>query len=371
MSKRFKLRFGIDVDDILMSCNQYAVELANQKYEFNPPLALEEFTQWGRSGKRGDVVFEYYNTAEFYQTQPIYDGAKEFIRELLKRGEVFFVTAVGPEFMGYRAMRLLQEFPEVPAENIIMGTRKDLVHVDITLDDGAHNICASNSTYPVLMRRPWNQHMTGCLAVNNYEEFLTLVDSIADSYGTQELDDGYKAIALVGPSASGKTEIATQMVNKGLAIKIPSYTTRIPRTGEVDGIDYKFIDIDTFVEMEKGGLFYESTRYAGNAYGGTSEDILEGLSSNNIVMPMDICGAIALKRLLPKKTILIYVDRLMNDLLDAILARNVSNEEKRKRIISLSSEQKNEELCHATLHNNGTIEEAVAQLIKIIEQKYF
>lgn len=369
--KKFKLSFGIDVDDILMSCNQYAVELANKEFGFNPPLALEEFTQWGKSGKRGDVVFKYYNDANFYKTQPLYDGAKEFIQELRKRGEVFFVTAVGPEFMGERAMRLLKEFPEVPAENIIMGARKDLVHVDITLDDGAHNICASNSTYPVLMRRPWNQHMTGCLSVNNYAEFLTLVDSIADSYITQAMDDGFKAIALVGPSASDKTEIATRMVEKELAIKIPSYTTRAKRIGEEDGVDYKFIDMDTFIEMEKGGQFYESTRYAGNAYGGTAEDILEGLTSNNIIMPMDICGAIALKRLLPKKTILVYVDRPMTDLLDAILARDCSNEEKRKRIISLSSEQKNEELCHVTIHNNGTVEEAVEQLIKICSRNFF
>ena len=371
MSKKFKLRFGIDVDDILMPCNQYAIDLANAEYGFNPPLALEEFTQWGKSGKRGDVVFKYYNKAEFYQTQPLYEGAKGFIRELCKRGEVFFNTAVSPEFMGIRAMRLLQEFPEVPPENIIMGARKDLVHVDITLDDGAHNICASNSTYPVLMRRPWNQHMTGCLSVNNYEEFLTLVDSIITSYSVQEMEEGNKAIVLVGPSASGKTEIATQMVKKGFAIKVPSYTTRAKRDGEEDGIDYKFIDMDTFVEMEKNGKFYESTRYAGNAYGGTSEDILDRLKFNNVIMPMDICGAVALKRLLPKKTILVYIDRPMNDLLDAILARNVSNEEKRKRIISLSSEQKNEELCHVTLHNNGTIEEAVAQLENIIAQKFF
>lgn len=369
--KKFKLRFGIDVDDILMSCNQYALELANQEYGFNPPLTLDEFTQWGKTGKRGDIVFKYYNSYEFYKTQPVYEGAKEFVSELRKRGEVFFVTAVNPEFMGIRAMRLLQEFPEIPPENIIMGARKDLVHVDITLDDGAHNICASNSTYPVLMRRPWNQHMTGCLSVNNYGEFLTLVDSIITSYSIQEMEDGNKAIALVGPSASGKTEISSHMVERGAAVKVPSYTTRPMREGEVEGVDYKFITQETFLEMENEGRFYESTRYAGNAYGGTADDILNALKYNNVIMPMDICGAIALKRLLPKRTLLVYVDRPMNDILDAILARNISNEEKRKRIVSLTSEQKNEELCHITLHNNGTIEDAIEQLENALTLKFF
>lgn len=368
--KKFKLRIGVDVDDILMLCNQYAVELANKEFAFSPPLKLDELIKWGKTGGRGDVIFKYYEDESFYKNQPLYEGAKEFIRALTKKAEVFFVTAVAPQFMGERAKRLIADFPEVPASNIIMGFRKDLVDMDIILDDGAHNVCASKSTYPVLMRRPWNQHMTGCLSVNSYDEFLTLVDSIIESYNNQSVE-GNKAIALVGPSASGKTELASQIVKKGLAVKVPSYTTRARRVGEIDGVDYNFISMDKFLEMENNGELFESTRYAGEAYGCTKEDILRALDNNNIIMPLDICGAVALKRLVPDKAVLVYVDRPMADLLDSILARDCSNEEKRKRIISLASEQKNEELCHAIVHNNSTLEDAVNQLIEILKQNNF
>lgn len=368
---KFKLKIGIDVDDILMECNQYALDLANKEFGFNPPLTLEELTQWGKSGKRSDIVFKYYDTEDFYRNQPLYEGATEFIKSLSKKAEVFFVTAVAPQFMGERAKRLLKEFPEIPASNIIMGFRKDLVDMDIVLDDGAHNICASNSTYPVLMRRPWNQHMTGCLSVNNYDEFLALVESIADSYTNQELEPGHKAIALVGPSASGKTELATQLVKKGLAVKVPSYTTRTMRAHEEEGVDYHFVSMDKFIEMEKSGEIFESTRYAGCAYGGTKAEVLKGLEKNNIVMPLDICGAIALKKFLPKRTVMVYVDRPMAELIDAILLRDCSNEEKRRRIISIASEQKNEELCHATVYNNSSIENAIEQLVSIMKKESF
>lgn len=179
--KKFKLRIGLDVDDILFSCNDYAVALANAKGAFDPPLSVNEISSWGMTGTRIDSRLKYFADADFFDMQPVLPGAKEFVRELLKRAEVFFTTAVAPEYMGIRAKRLMEEFPEVPKENIIMGYRKDLVNLDIILDDGAHNVIASKSAYPVLMRKPWNGNMTGCLSVNNYPEFLTLVDTILNN----------------------------------------------------------------------------------------------------------------------------------------------------------------------------------------------
>lgn len=162
MSK-FRLKFGIDVDDILFQCNEYAVTLANREYDFAPPLSINEIKTWNQRGDRSDIIFKYYSRPEFYRNQPLMKGAKEFIRELCRMGEVFFITATSPEFMSIRAQRLMKEFPEVPKENIIISSSKNLVKVDVLLDDGAHNILASESAYPVLMRRPWNSHMTAAL----------------------------------------------------------------------------------------------------------------------------------------------------------------------------------------------------------------
>ena len=66
--------------------------------------------------------------------------------------------------MSARAERLIKDFPEIPAENIIMGTRKDVISLDIMLDDGAHNILNSRAAYPVLFRKPWNEGLSGLLS---------------------------------------------------------------------------------------------------------------------------------------------------------------------------------------------------------------
>ena len=111
MSKKFRLATALDIDDLLMECTSYAIELANKKYNFDPPLNIYEVEHWGRHGTRIDAMYEFFSDPEFYKTQPVYPGAKEFVRRLSQMTEVFICTAVPPEFMGIRAQRILDEFP--------------------------------------------------------------------------------------------------------------------------------------------------------------------------------------------------------------------------------------------------------------------
>ena len=214
MHKKYKLSTALDIDDLLLECTSYAVKLANEKYKFDPPLSIYEMEHWGKHNARIDVIFEYFNDPEFYRTQPVYAGAKEFVRKLSQMTEVFISTAIPPECMGIRAQRILEEFPEIPADHIYMGSRKDKINVDILFDDGMHNVFSSNATYPILMRRPWNKEATGILAVNNYDEFLKLVEVIAGSYAVRRerhSADQPRIVVLVGPSGSGKSEVAKKL----------------------------------------------------------------------------------------------------------------------------------------------------------------
>ena len=78
--KRFKLKVGIDVDDILFSCDQYAIDLANKEYGIEPPLSIEELDSWGKTGKRTDIIFDYFQKPDFFESQPLIAGAKDFIQ---------------------------------------------------------------------------------------------------------------------------------------------------------------------------------------------------------------------------------------------------------------------------------------------------
>lgn len=79
-------------------------------------------------------------------------------------------------------------------------------------------------------------------------------------------------IGICGKSASGKDYTATRLVEEYKKIGIPakkviSYTTRPPREGEVDGVDYHFVDLDTFIEMQYDNKFIEHTEFRGWRYG--------------------------------------------------------------------------------------------------------
>ena len=311
MNRHYRMSVALDVDDLLLECIPYAIKLANEKYKFNPPISIHEVNRWGKLGSRADVIFEYFNQAEFYQNQPVIEGAKEFVRKLTKIAEVFISTSIPPEFMGIRAKRLMEEFPEIPVENIYMGSRKDKINVDVLFDDGMHNVFKSNAKYPILMRRPWNQDATGMLAVNNYEEFLKLLEVIvkSNSYLETESLSNPSIVCLVGPSGSGKTKVAGRLIKMtDKLLKLQSYTTKDP-TSLKENDWYNYITTEEFRTLLDNNELFESTMYAGHGFGSKKEDIVKILNSGkNVLTTMDICGAMALKCHFDN-VIMIYIKR--------------------------------------------------------------
>ena len=347
MNRKFRLSTALDIDDLLMECIPYAIRLANEKYKFDPPLTIYEVDRWGKLGTRADVIFEFF-TEEFFRTQPVIKGAKEFVRKLSQMTEVYVCTSVYPEYMSIRIQRIMEEFPEIPQDHIYMGSRKDKINVDILFDDGMHNVSQSNATYPILMRKPWNQDATGMLAVNTYDEFLRLVEVISEGYNLKpgQIDPEVPGVVvLVGPSGSGKNEIARLLVKKSKAFeKLISYTTDAT-VGLQGGEWYHYISVEAFREMCENGEMFESTMYAGHHYGSCKKDVEAILEKGKHVLTvMDICGAMALKTHFPKVTT-VYIQQNKRVLLENLLQKPLSLDEKVRRILALEAEEKNAEIC--------------------------
>ena len=348
MNRKYKLSAALDIDDILMECTAYAIKLANEKYNFDPPLNIYEKDRWGKIGTRIDSIYPYFSDPEFYRTQPVYEGAKEFVRKLSQMTEVFVCTAVPPEFMGIRAKRIMEEFPEIPEDHIYMGARKDNIHTDILFDDAMHNILNSKAKYPVLMRRPWNQEATGMLAVNNYDEFLKIVEIIAESYSAKLCESSPNEsdiVVLVGPSSTGKSKLAARFLEENENfVKLPSYTTKDPTALE-ENKWYIYISVDNFRQMCDTGEIFQSTMYAGHGYGSKKADIDNILASGKRVLTtMDICGAMSLKTKF-KNVTTIYLKREKKALMANIINKNSSVEDKVNRLVALEYVDKNAALC--------------------------
>ncbi len=369
MNRKYRLSTALDVDDLLMECTSYAIRLANEKHGFDPPLTIYEKDKWGKLGTRADSIYPYFRDAEFYRTQPVYPGAKEFVKKLSELTEVYICTAIPPEFMGIRAQRILEEFPEIPENHIYMGASKDKIHTDILFDDAMHNILNSGAKYPILMRRPWNQEATGMLAVNNYDEFLKMVEAIADSYSVSyEAISAAKAdiVVLVGPSGSGKSKIASRILDKTDRVeKLVSYTTNDPTAVERNDW-YNYVSLDTFRSMCESGEMFQSTMYAGHGYGSKKADIEKILAEGKRVLTtMDICGAMSLKAHF-KRVVTVYIKRERKALMASILRKNSSIEDKVNRLTAIEYEKQNAEICDYVV-DFTTYDEAVEKLSAILK----
>ena len=348
--KKYRLQIGLDVDDVLYDCNGYALEWLNRDEGIEPPLRIYDIRGWGEGQSPVDGRIRYFSDPTFVASQPILPGAKEFVRQLCAVAEVFFVSAVPPACMSARAMRQRRDFPEVPAENILLGTRKDLVRLDILLDDGAHNISQSPATYPVLLRKPWNTHLSGLLSVNTYADFLHLVEMLREASAAPkpELRRG-GVICLVGPTGSGKNEIAAEVVKRHGMVKPVTATTRPPRAGET-AADYRFLSEKEFLAEAEAGAFLETTVYSGYHFG-TSAGELDRIVNEGgcAVIPIDICGALTLKNRYRSRAILIFLRRRREEVILEIVSRDLAPRDKTCRILSLDDEYRNEELCDVTV----------------------
>lgn len=346
-------KIGLDWDDVTAPFNSIAIEMANDKYNIQPPLCLDDIDSWENKG-RASVIKEFYNDPALYEKQKPTEETKQMIRKLMEIAEVYFITAVAPGFMGVRANQIMKAFPEFPPENIILGNAKNLVQFDIILDDAIHNVLETPATYPVLMRKPWNSKMTGLLSVNNITEFVYLVEQIisASLYRSKRIIKP-SVIALVGPSGSGKTELSDRLC------KLPQFEN--PKTYcTKQSSKHRYLTENEFAKQN----FFEKTRYAGIQYGTKKEDIESVLESGrNVVMPLDMCGAIAMKRHFP--TVIIYVARDKELLIRDIIEQDYTVEEKTLRILSIDAEKRNRQICDKVI-DNMDVDKAVSELVNIV-----
>lgn len=95
-----------------------------------------------------------------------------------------------------------------------------------------------------------------------------------------------------GPSGSGKSTLCRRLVSEGEAEFSVSCTTRVPREGEKDGVDYHFLSRDEFLERVEKGEFLEHAEVHGNFYGTLSSEVVDRISlGTDVVMDIDVQGA--------------------------------------------------------------------------------
>ncbi len=99
-----------------------------------------------------------------------------------------------------------------------------------------------------------------------------------------------------GPSGSGKTTLCRRAEAAGLTQYSISCTTRPPRPGEQQDVDYHFLSREDFDAHVAAGDFLEHATVHGNSYGTLRSDIVESLlAGRNVVMDIDVQGAASIR----------------------------------------------------------------------------
>ncbi len=98
---------------------------------------------------------------------------------------------------------------------------------------------------------------------------------------------------LSAPSGAGKTTILKKVMQKIVKLEFSvSHTTREPRKGEKNGVDYHFVPVEEFKGMSDEGLFLEWAEVHGNYYGTSRLAVLEQLKKGiDIILDIDVQGA--------------------------------------------------------------------------------
>jgi guanylate kinase len=102
-----------------------------------------------------------------------------------------------------------------------------------------------------------------------------------------------KVFVITGPSGVGKGTLISRLLERvpGLELSV-SATTRAPREGEVDGVDYHFLSAEEFDRRADAGDFLEFATYSGNRYGTLRSEVRRSLDAGrSVVLEIEVQGA--------------------------------------------------------------------------------
>lgn len=113
---------------------------------------------------------------------------------------------------------------------------------------------------------------------------------------------------LSAPSGAGKTSLVKALTEQLSNIQVSiSHTTRSPRPGEVDGVNYHFVDTQTFQQMIAANAFLEHANVFGNYYGTSAAWVQQQLASGrDVLLEIDWQGAAQIKQLMPA-TVAVFI----------------------------------------------------------------
>merc|ERR1712002_833170 len=183
----------------------------------------------------------------------------------------------------------------------------------------------------------------------------------------------FRPLVISGPSGCGKSTLIKKLMADypnmfGFSV---SHTTRQPRPGEADGVDYHFTDLDTMKKRVSNGEFLESATFSNNMYGTSKQAVKDVLNEGKIcILDVDSQGVKSIKKT-DLDCLLVFVKPpSMEELGKRLRGRGTEQEDAiQKRLSTCRGEMEYAEQPGSYRHTivNDTVDKAYEELRKILK----
>ena len=175
------MKIGIDLDNVLNKLTP--TWLMYHFLKTGETVTVEDIKCWGmhKYVKTGKKIYDLLQP-ELFEDLPVMPYSQEVTHRLSKDHELFVVTATEPRNMEVKAKWLKRHFPHINQKNIVATHRKDVVDVDVLIDDAPHNIL----DFPgqtIVLDYAWNRTLGNEYPrAKDWKEIEYLINSLKDFY---------------------------------------------------------------------------------------------------------------------------------------------------------------------------------------------
>lgn len=175
-----------------------------------------------------------------------------------------------------------------------------------------------------------------------------------------------RLIVVSGPGGVGKSTITRQLAGHDDFFLSISLTTRSPRSGERDGVDYFFVTREEFESRIANNEFMEWAEFAGNLYGTLEEDVQRHrLAGKNVLLEIELQGARQVKNVHPEAMLVFISPPSWEELEGRIRSRGSDSEERIQERLAIAQEEMaaSKEFDHVLV--NSEVAEVVDRLVSL------
>jgi guanylate kinase len=178
-----------------------------------------------------------------------------------------------------------------------------------------------------------------------------------------------KVFVITGPSGVGKGTVIRALRERLPDLELSvSATTRKPRAGEVDGVDYWFLSEEEFDRRLAAGEFLEHAEYSGARYGTLRSEVdRRAADARPVVLEIEVEGARQIRRALPEAVQVFLAPPSVATLRERLIARGTDSSEEVERRLRVATHEleAKDEFPHVV--ENDELERAVDALVAIIQ----